>query len=482
MAEESKIQKSASINIKTLELVNYKTQASISLINIFTDFHIYASVDNACLTGSISIMEKRNNLISLLPIAGFEYIKIEFEIINKESQKGDKTPVEYKGVFFITSVAGLSSTSESRSFTMNFVSSLGIINPDIRICRAYPSVSDKKEYKCEDILKDIEKIVESPDSKNQDYEKIFKTANLFSSKRDDSLMYLSKDTFIDTIYPYKLAVPSWKPIALINYIVPRAVSKKCNELLTSQNQFCDCVFYENINQIHEFNSYYNMFNTTLKNKKGEDIELVQRVANIDSGEKLYNIISWNMTSIFDVQQQKMRGLTGNMFYVSDFLNNQRIPIEISNQNIQGTMKKYMEDFSDEIIWCPFDSIKVTSNPIYNIDIYGINAEQDENYFRDFITPYLKSMSIVQYLRAANINIKTNATTDLDIGRYIHLKIAEPAQYNTDINNNKIRSFIEGTRWVIGGLAYHVYGNMTMEVDLSCFTPYLNRYYDGKNFS
>lgn len=483
------ITRNTSINITKLKLTNYKTQTSISLIYIFTDFHIYASIDNACLTGSITIQEKRNNLISLLPIAGYEYLEIEFEIVKKSQQSSNtqkEVPNKFAGTFFITSVTDLVASGESRKFTMNFVSALGIVNPDTRICRAYPSESDKKEYKCEDILKDIKNIIESPDSNNEIFKNIYANGTFNSERKKSEFLQYSTDTFVDTIFNYKIVVPSWKPIALISYIIKYAVSKKNNEILNDNNQFADCVFYENMKQIHEFNSYWNMFNTQLEHKasgSSAKINLVQQVTNVksDSLEPLYNIEAWDMPNIFDIQNQKMSGLTGNTWYISNFLDYSTEPINITTNNIQGIIQKYFEEFNNEIVYCPYDSLKNTTNGIYNLDICGINAESDENYYRDFIAPHLRANSIVQYLRNATINIKTNPTTDLDIGRYVHLSIAEPLQYNTNFNNNKIQSFLDKTRWVVSALAYHIYSNMTMEVDLSCFTPYLNRYYDGKTF-
>ena len=450
--------------LSKLEITNFNRNESYDLRYVFTELNIYSSIDGVFTSGDVTISEQ-GNLISTAPLDGREYIEIEFCSLTGSYES-------YHRLFFVYAIDNLSEFKDVRTYTIRFTDIFGIINPDIRISYAYNN-------KLEDIIEQIQTIIENPEMGFEDYKQILNnhttipTGNkLFTFKTDDDLS-------VETSYEMKFVVPEWHPLKLINYLSRRTISNDSASL--QEQQFTDCLFFQNRKGEFILTNYKKMFETQLSSEKTKNIEFKKEIANIKTQssnisndaamqEVKYAVQKYDLSKIYNVQTQKQISFFGFTECITDFVNARCEPITVTNEEIQSIILRYGISNNQY----PYEAIKKTENGVFYYDACGMNMSQAEDEFNKFTMPYIKGIVVRQYLEYAKIVIEMNGVSDIDIGKSVTINLGN------DVNNTSITQYVNDSKWVISKYAHRFLADGTYTTVVECFTPYINRSKDFNN--
>lgn len=459
---ENNVVRNKSPQLTKLILTNWNLNESYDLRNIFTSLNIYSSIDGILTSGDITVSEQ-GNLISQCPIDGREFIEIEFCSLEGQYES-------FHRLFFVYAVDSLEESNDTRVYCIRFTDVFAVLNPDLRL-------SIKYEDKIENIIKQIEKIFENPESGNEEFKQILKNHNNIPTKESLFPFKTNNELSVETDYNMKFIVPLWKPLQVIDYLVDRALSKDSVSL--QEDRFTDCVFFQNRKGEFVLTNYKKMFNTRLSTKYNKEITFKKVIANIDTKETTtrnnsglsevkYAVQKYSLTNVFNNQAQKLAGFFGFTDYITDFANAKCEPKTVLDEEIQSCIKRYGISIKRQY---PYQTIRKSENPVFYYDVCGMNTGIDENEYQKFTLPYLKGKVIKQYLEHAKIIIEMNGVSDIDIGKYVYIDLGKAE------GNNSITQYVNDTKWIVSKYSHRFLPDGTFTTIVECFTPYINREHD-----
>jgi hypothetical protein len=230
----------------------------VDIKGIVGEINLYESVLSASLQCTIVVQDIGKNLINTLPLMGEERI----EIIIKSNNRW------YTLNYYIYKIDGRTMREKNQVYVMTCISVEGLRNENFRICER---VDGKKS---EDLVKEILK------------QSNFTTKSI---KTDD------------TVYPFKMYVPNWRPFDTIVWLARRSVPEYKKDSI-------GFLFYETFDGF-KFKSIDVLFDQP--RYPNERIKYIyfqgnQKGVGVDEDEK-YRVMNYASPKAFDIYDDLRRG-------------------------------------------------------------------------------------------------------------------------------------------------------------------------------
>lgn len=193
---------STSFELSRLQLTSLASGVSVDLRLVALEINIYESIFSNVLSGDLTISDS-NNLISNVPIYGYEVLEVSF----KSNMDASSSP--YSKTFRVTNVEKVSPSKErNATYVINFSSPTDLLNESISVSQSF------SRKRISDMVYSICK----------------------------SYLSITPDTLEPTKYLHDMVIPYMDPLTAINLLSSRAVSD------TFKGAFY--MFYENRDGYH----------------------------------------------------------------------------------------------------------------------------------------------------------------------------------------------------------------------------------------
>ena len=298
MAEIKNFVSDKSLQIKALNIYS-STGKKVDLSNIYIAVNIYEDIYSSTMSGDASFNDS-NDLLSDIPIIGFEYI--EFELIKPESPNNI-----LKKVFRIHKVDGPAidyGSQKNMTYMIKFFSEEFYLSMGTKVSKSY------KQKRIDQIVKDL----------------IDK--QLFTSK-------LKSSNFQQSSGLYDIIIPYWTPFRAIEWLTTRAVKA------ISKNVTYPFFFYEN-SEGYNFKSIDSMMAAVpLRNYvyEPQNVQLTRYSSEESSPTREIqarknNIIQFEFINYLDMMKAYMHGMFASSLLTFD-------PIRLqTNQQIFDYKKQF----------------------------------------------------------------------------------------------------------------------------------------------
>ena len=258
------------------------TPVRLNIRNLVTEIKIYESLDNAFLSGDMTIVDA-TNLIQKLPLSGFERLELRFN--SPGTDLGYDFSVDKGHPMFVYNLQNRQGVNpNTQMYTLNFISIEAIRDQQTRISRAYAGGIDTMiDNICNEHLK------------------------------------TKKDVIIEeTKGVHKLVIPRIKPTAAINMLRRNAKSKYFEN--------SGFVFYEDANAFH-FKSLEGLFCKADGSPRTSKITYSPRPKNISvkgtEGHEEHNVQSverFKVLSQYDTLKSTLQGAYASRLITHDLFN------------------------------------------------------------------------------------------------------------------------------------------------------------------
>lgn len=243
-----------------LEVSLYSLDESqkIDIKPLVLEINIYESIVSSALQAELAIQDIGENLISSLPIVGQERVEI---YVSSDAKY-------YRLNFSIYQIDSRVMKEKNQVYVMSCISIEGLRNENFRICERVDGV------KSNDLIKDIL-------SRNQ-----------FSAKSFDA---------DDTVFPFNMYVPNWRPFDLFNWLSTRSVPEYKKDSI-------GFLFYETFEGF-KFKSIDYLLSQDEYPRKGVKYTFFQgntKALGVDEKDK-YRISNYSAPKAFNIYDDLRRG-------------------------------------------------------------------------------------------------------------------------------------------------------------------------------
>lgn len=494
------------------KLTNTVTKNTIDISSIVRIINIYNSLEVMCTSGDIQVLDQ-GNMIEEYKLNGKEILDLEIHINDSSNQLSEDENI-YKRRFFVYAIDSIVGENDMMAYVIRFIDPFALINTDTRISFHY------KNKKGEDIINQIKKIANSP--QNNSYKNIINNnySSINCNNNSTDLFPFKND--VSSKYEFDITVPMLKPFELIRYITDRMTSSE------NTSDWSDCIFYQDKKGVFHLNSFRNIFNQSNR------LLFAQQLTQSINEEPSHLVESYNFNKIYNIQLDKLNGIYGLQFAISDFKPETKTVTSTtilgtniisqsdekngpkSNMSLHDTIVNYfgnqlgsinlvgvqkMDNYNDTPstqrmnagIIDPFkcDYVPIKSNQTattkgiaqtveYNnqtgalifLDTCGIIHENDTEYdeYKKFALPHVKGVIMKKVLGTYVINCTMNGSFDIDLGKSFVLNMPQPSGVTRQLS-----AFVNGVVWMITNYK-HTWDASSLEVKtyVTGITPFLKR--------
>ena len=299
------------------------TPNRLNVRNLVTEFKIYESLDNAFLTGDMTLVDA-SNIIQKLPLSGFERLELVFN--SPGTDLGYDFSVDKGHPMFVYNLQNRQGINpNTQMYSLNFISIEAIRDQQTRISKAYAGGIDSM----------VDNIV-------------------------NEHLKTKKDVIIEeTKGVYKIVVPRIKPTAAINMLKRNARSKHFEN--------SGFVFYEDANAFH-FKSLEGLFCKADGTPRTSKITYSPRPKNISvkgtTGHDEHNISSvesFKVISQYDTLKNTTQGAYASRLITHDLFNKTFKEHDFNYHTEYGKQRHLESDFRGDI------SDNNSKLPFFNFD-------------------------------------------------------------------------------------------------------------------
>lgn len=446
----NKLENAGDFNISEVVLFTPTGQVA-ALTSAVAEISIYEDLNSNFLSGSLVIIDTVD-IVNTLPILGQEYL--EFKVRTPIESVYDEGEYDFTNTkMAVYKVTRQRLNQNTQAVTLDFISTEGIRDQNVRISRAFDGPYDDAVAK------------------------IFKKSWGLNSKKK---LYVQPTT-----NNFKFVAPNQRPTDIINMICSRAVPK------TSKTPAY--VFYENGQGFHfrSVDSFYYNVKTTGLEKHPEMFEYFLDSDNTRGFKSpqsnplslLRTVYKFSLKQYNDLIQAQRLGtyasklITHDAFnktyqehkynYIEDYINEAHLEHQVSNDDegvdYQGLIVKAHYDFNDTESPATDNTFGIDRSDYKYLSDYAdarimlqsntakIHNTNSDNGYR--VNEYLQErQSILNIYRNLEIELTVPGNTHLNIGHIIRLNVPRSGPSKGDTKSSQNDRYMSG-RWLITAIRH-----------------------------